>query len=245
MRQDIPLRKARSVTPPRRTGATRGTLVACALAATLATIALVPLLSAPVDGRRPDSRTPGSGPGREATRADPGLDEGLRRIAARTMLEMTPPTETAVVPPPVAVATIEPVDVPPSGDGIFATGSVSQPEPPKGKVVAGPDVEMACLPPGLMKAIGDVAGRFGDVAVVSTTRLHTDNHGAGRAKIHADCLAADIRTGAPARDVVAYLHGKAGIGGLQSFKNGVIHVDDPAAHPADAYDRAKGTDPAR
>ncbi|HEX8165203.1 MAG TPA: hypothetical protein VF601_05375 [Beijerinckiaceae bacterium] len=103
--------------------------------------------------------------------------------------------------------------------------------------------------------LSDLAGKFGEVKVVSTKELHTDNHtpGSVRAKMHEACRAVDVRTAAPAAEVVAYLRTRREVAGVQSYRNGIIHLDAgegvgaaaaPRPAPRLAKRRATGDGPA-
>jgi hypothetical protein len=79
--------------------------------------------------------------------------------------------------------------------------------------------------------LGDLAAKFPEVKVIATRGLQTDNHSSGsaRAKMHDACMAVDIRTGAAVTEVTAYLRTRREIAGLNSYRNGVIHIDVPEA----------------
>ena len=79
--------------------------------------------------------------------------------------------------------------------------------------------------------LGDLAAKFPEVKVIATRGLQTDNHSSGsaRAKMHDACMAVDIRTGAAVAEVTAYLRTRREIAGLNSYRNGVIHLDVPEA----------------
>ncbi len=85
-----------------------------------------------------------------------------------------------------------------------------------------------CLPTGLQNVLKDVERRFGAVVMVSTTELHTDNHGRGsvRHRLHSACQAADFKVKGDRKAVVAYLRSRSEIAGVNSYgNNGVIHID--------------------
>jgi hypothetical protein len=79
--------------------------------------------------------------------------------------------------------------------------------------------------------LADLAAKFPEVKVIATRGLQTDNHSSGsaRAKMHDACMAVDIRTGAAVAEVTAYLRTRREIAGLNSYRNGVIHLDVPEA----------------
>jgi uncharacterized protein YcbK (DUF882 family) len=85
-----------------------------------------------------------------------------------------------------------------------------------------------CLPAGLRTVLRDVEARFGPVALVSTTELHTDNHSRGsvRHKLHGACQAVDFKVKGNRQAVVAYLRSRPEVSGVNSYgNNGVIHID--------------------
>jgi hypothetical protein len=85
-----------------------------------------------------------------------------------------------------------------------------------------------CLPAGLRSVLKDVEARFGPVALVSTTELHTDNHSRGsvRHKLHGACQAVDFKIKGNRQAVVAYLRSHPEVAGVNSYgNNGVIHID--------------------
>jgi hypothetical protein len=85
-----------------------------------------------------------------------------------------------------------------------------------------------CLPAGLRSVLKDVEARFGSVALVSTTELHTDNHSRGsvRHKLHGACQAVDFKAKGNGKALIAYLRSRPEIGGVNSYaNNGVIHID--------------------
>jgi hypothetical protein len=79
----------------------------------------------------------------------------------------------------------------------------------------------------LKAVLADLATRFQGVTVVSTTVLHSDNHspGSAREKMHGDCRAVDFRTASPVAEVTAYLRSRKEIAGINSYRNGLIHMD--------------------
>lgn len=85
-----------------------------------------------------------------------------------------------------------------------------------------------CLPAGLRSVLNEVEARFGPVALVSTTELHTGNHSRGsvRHKLHGACQAVDFKVKDTGKAVVAYLRSRPEIGGINSYgNNGMIHID--------------------
>lgn len=84
-----------------------------------------------------------------------------------------------------------------------------------------------CLPEPLRRILADVASAFGEVTLVSTEILNTGNHyrGSARHRFHQDCEAVDFRVAGDPREVVRWLRGRPDVGGVASYRNGVIHVD--------------------
>jgi hypothetical protein len=104
-------------------------------------------------------------------------------------------------------------------------------------VKVGATAPTECLPGELRALLADVAARFGDIAVVSTHKLNTGNHSSGsiREKLHHACNAVDFR---PDRDrvdeVKKYLRSRPEIGGVESYRNGVVHMDLKGSEVASA-----------
>ena len=87
---------------------------------------------------------------------------------------------------------------------------------------------MECVPATLKTVLNEVSARFGPLTIVSTTHFQTDNHvsGSDREKLHAACKAVDFRIEGPAADeVLRYLRGRREVGGLNSYRGGLIHID--------------------
>lgn len=105
----------------------------------------------------------------------------------------------------------------------------------------------ACLPASLKDVLSDVEALFGKVTIVSTTRLHTDNHwrSSVREKLHADCKAVDFRTLSATKDVIAYLRTRRDVGGINSYRNNVIHIDHSGARADNSRKTAKKKAPRR
>jgi hypothetical protein len=85
-----------------------------------------------------------------------------------------------------------------------------------------------CVPDALRAVLADMGSRFGKVTVVSTNELHTANHSAGsiREKLHLTCKAVDFR---PERgrmnEIATYLRTRPEVAGINSYRNGVMHMD--------------------
>lgn len=85
-----------------------------------------------------------------------------------------------------------------------------------------------CPSPKLNAVLADVAERFGAVTVVAGHQLTTGNHipGSSREKLHQDCMALDFRPDRSRIDEIkAYLRSRPEIGGVDSYRDGVIHMD--------------------
>jgi uncharacterized protein YcbK (DUF882 family) len=89
-----------------------------------------------------------------------------------------------------------------------------------------------CLPPALQSVLAGLQERFSGLIVVSTTHLHTDNHspGSARARMHSACRAVDVKVGGDARAVLTYLRSREEVGGMNSYRNGVVHFDLKAGY---------------
>jgi hypothetical protein len=88
-----------------------------------------------------------------------------------------------------------------------------------------------CRLPLLKAVLADVEAQFGAVTIVATNPFKTVNHiaGSAREKLHHDCKAIDFR---PERerieDIKTYLRGRPEIAGIESYRDGVIHIDAAA-----------------
>jgi hypothetical protein len=110
-------------------------------------------------------------------------------------------------------------------------------------VKVGASAPTECLPNGLRVVLADVASRFGDIAIVSTHQLNTGNHSSGsiREKLHHACNAVDFRPGPDRIDEVKrYLRSRPEIGGVESYRNGVVHMDLKGSEVASAGAQAGG-----
>jgi Peptidase M15 len=85
-----------------------------------------------------------------------------------------------------------------------------------------------CPLPRLHVVLADISSRFGPVTVVATHQLRTANHQTGsiRQKLHESCKAVDFRPD-PTRiqEITAYLRSQADIAGVESYRDGVVHID--------------------
>lgn len=91
-----------------------------------------------------------------------------------------------------------------------------------------------CVAKELRDVLADLEGKFSGLTIVATTELRTNNHSPGsiREKLHHACQAVDITTPHPAPEVVAYLRSRPEVGGINSYRNGVIHFDLNAGYAA-------------
>jgi hypothetical protein len=116
------------------------------------------------------------------------------------------------------------------------TGNISALPPSPGGMVqaaaAGRDAPTApgaqCPSPKLNAVLADVAERFGAVTVVAGHQLTTANHvpGSSREKLHQDCMALDFRPDRSRVDEIkTYLRSRPEIGGVDSYRDGVVHMD--------------------
>jgi hypothetical protein len=153
-------------------------------------------------------------------------------------LELPRPAATAAAPVQAVLPTSREASAP---EGPAVTASLSPAAPPSrpaaspapqssigGAVKTDAAAATDCLPDPLRAVLADVAARFGGVAVVSTHKLNTTNHSAGsiRATLHHDCKAVDIR---PDRtrieEIKTYLRTRREVNGIESYRNGIIHID--------------------
>lgn len=157
-------------------------------------------------------------------------------------LDSLPGPETSVASaPPVAPATISPNADAMGSDEPATTGSVahrSAPWPPGADALvehstrpfaqASVGRRADCPLPELRAVLADISARFGPLTVVATDQLKTANHKAGstRQKLHNTCRAMDFRAD-PRRinAIKSYLRGRQDIGGVESYRAGVIHID--------------------
>jgi uncharacterized protein YcbK (DUF882 family) len=144
----------------------------------------------------------------------------------------------AVAEAPPSHAPLE--DVGSDGKGLAqseAQASDAEPASLQGSHSSAPS-EVAQDPPGeclfseLRAVLSDVTARFGAVAVVAAHQIKTANHIAGsmREKLHHDCKAIDFRPD-PSRveEIKAYLRSRVEISSIESYRDGVIHMDTGGA----------------
>src|SRR5215204_2144487 len=103
---------------------------------------------------------------------------------------------------------------------------------PRQAIASKPGAPIECLPAALRAVLVDLQARFGSVTIISTTHLHTENHSprSTRAKLHAACKAVDITTSKEPKEVIAYLRSRPEIGGVNSYRNRVVHFDLNASY---------------
>jgi hypothetical protein len=84
-----------------------------------------------------------------------------------------------------------------------------------------------CLPDGLRAVVDEMRARFGPVTIVSTTTLNSDNHfqGTERERLHFACKAIDFKVEARTDDVMRFLRTRPEVAGLNTYRNGLIHMD--------------------
>lgn len=139
-------------------------------------------------------------------------------VVTASLAQPVPPVRPPIATPPQAAApaATAPAAVAPPGAA------------PKGLIKADATASTDCLPVALRAVLADVAARFGEVTVVSTHQLNTGNHSAGsiREKLHTDCRAVDVRPDRTRIDEIkAYLRTRPEINGVESYRNGVVHMD--------------------
>jgi hypothetical protein len=108
-------------------------------------------------------------------------------------------------------------------------------------------VSTDCLPEGLKMVLADLSAKFGSVTVVSTDHLHTDNHSPGsiREKLHLACRAVDFKAEKSViPEITAYLRSRREVSGVNSYRNGIVHMDSSeggqtAARPAPTRSSAR------
>jgi hypothetical protein len=104
-----------------------------------------------------------------------------------------------------------------------------------------------CLPAPLRAVLRDLEARFGPVTVVSTNHLTTDNHSPGsiRDKLHQACKAVDIRSARDPKEVVAFLKSRPEVGGINTYRNRLVHFDLNAGYKTERNEAAASGRPPR
>jgi hypothetical protein len=208
--------------------------------------ALAPLIEspkAPVSVPVPEGAqagTPASDPTRNLAWAGPRPPDATKAGAVASVsspFRAMPAAEPQAVEGPVATASL-PASAPPARPA----ASAAAPAMTRGALKTDASAATDCLPPELRTVLADVAARFGEVTVVSTHQLNTINHSSGsiREKLHHDCKAVDIRPDRTRIDEIkAYLRGRQEIGGIESYRNGIVHLDVSNTAVASARPRAR------
>jgi hypothetical protein len=101
-----------------------------------------------------------------------------------------------------------------------ATGTIASPSSP-GAAPAD------CPLPELTAMLADISARFGSVTVIARHQ-QTPNHRSGsmREKLHHDCKAVDFRPDrSRVEQIKAYLRTRPAIAGVESYRDGVVHMD--------------------
>ena len=85
-----------------------------------------------------------------------------------------------------------------------------------------------CPSAQIREVLVDISARFGPLTVIATDQQKTANHRSGstREKLHHGCEAVDFR---PERsridEIKTYLRSRSDIDGVESYRDGVIHID--------------------
>lgn len=171
-------------------------------------------------------------PAAEPVATQPSSDEAV--VAALTL----PPPRPASLPAPQPRPAPEPAAPPPASQeqatparertlGSLLRAVLGVGGMPGVTEAADGKTPTVCVPEPLREILVDVARAFGEVTLVSTQTLNTGNHylGSARHRFHQDCEAVDFRVEGDPREVVRWLRGRPNVGGVASYRNGVIHVD--------------------
>jgi hypothetical protein len=131
---------------------------------------------------------------------------------------------------------------PPAATGSLATARSAAPLSGAAPVPRRPQVAQTntatpghCPAPALHAVLADVSARFGAVSIVAEHRGSLNNHIAGsfREKLHHDCRAVDFRPDRSRIDEIrAYLRSRPEIAGVESYRDGVVHMDVAASNVA-------------
>jgi hypothetical protein len=102
-----------------------------------------------------------------------------------------------------------------------------QASPGRGSLIQSAAAPLQCFSSEVRAVLAGLAKAAGDVEILSTTELHTDNHSPGsiRAELHKACKAVDLRVRGPIADATAFLRGRGEVASIQPYRNGVIHID--------------------
>jgi hypothetical protein len=177
-------------------------------------------VSVPVTDPRRETASVFISPAQAAIPQAPVAAEPQNTPAADAVMENRPQAAEG----PVVTASLAPAAAPTRpADGSTVQGAIT-----RGSLITTAAASTDCLPEALRTVLAELSGRFGSVTVVSTHKLNTGNHSSGsvREKLHQDCKAVDLRTDrSRIDDVKAYLRSRRGIVGVESYRNGVIHMD--------------------
>jgi hypothetical protein len=103
-----------------------------------------------------------------------------------------------------------------------------------GTITLSASSDAGCSSSDVQAVLADVSARFGAVTVLATTQLRTAHHrpNSVQQKLHQSCRAVDFRP-APSRvrEVKAYLRARPDIAAVQSYRDGVVHMNLAAAKP--------------
>ncbi len=157
----------------------------------------------------------------------------LGRAAEQSAQPTEGPVATASLAPPLPPAR-PPVSAAPQSQPTAPqnAAAVLQAPAPPGSLKTDATAAIDCLPGHLRAVLADLAAQFGNVTVVSTHQLNTTNHSSGsiREQLHHDCKAVDIRPDrSRIEDIKAYLRTRREIGGVESYRNGIVHIDTSGA----------------
>jgi hypothetical protein len=191
------------------------------------------LASAPVALPAPVSL---AAPAQPASPATPPAapDERLPQAgrAGGSPVQETPPPVQAgqAVDPAVGQRRAEPgetaaITLPSAEPGLARAAPATAPE--RGSLIETAAAPLQCLPDEAKGVLAELAKAVGEVEIVSTTELHTDNHspGSARAKLHGACRAVDLKAGGRTAEAAAFLRSRSEIAAVQPYRNGVIHID--------------------
>jgi hypothetical protein len=174
----------------------------------------------PAAREAPLSRATGASPSAEAARPMPLGPQTSGTIAnlPAVALPLAPVSVPAVAPPVTA----------PVAAAAAASATQALPAMAAPAIASSAKTPTECLPAEFKTLIREIEARFGSVTLVSTTTLHTNNHGTGstRHKLHTDCKAVDFKVAGDVNALTTFLRSRPEVGGINTFRNnGVIHID--------------------
>jgi hypothetical protein len=170
-----------------------------------------------------DTRLTPTAPASPGTAAAPAAG-AIRQIPLISGVDPTPPA------PPKVGSSGQQVAAAASPSGALVEPVLAQvvKAPTASTIASSAKAPVDCLPEGLRVVLQDVQARFGQVTLVSTRELHTDNHspGSARHRLHSECKAVDFKTEGDLNAVAAYLRSRPEVAGVNSYRNNrVIHID--------------------